>query len=99
MDLDHCNLVISKICTRYYRIMKNERGKIMENNVCALYRIILEAKSLSAIKKKKEKLYPNIIARINSNLKKNKKETSRIRDFLLVRQVGTRFYFLERKGA
>lgn len=74
----------------------------MENNVCALYRIILEAKSLSAIKKKKEKLYPNIIARINSNLcekKKNKKETSRIRDFLLVRQVGTRFYFLERKGA
>lgn len=46
----------------------------MENNVCALYRIILEAKSLSAIKKKKEKLYPNIIARINSNLCEKKKK-------------------------
>lgn len=53
----------------------------MENNVCALYRIILEAKSLSAIKKKKEKLYPNIIARINSNLcEKKKKIRKRLRE-------------------
>lgn len=53
----------------------------MENNVCALYRIILEAKSLSAIKKKKEKLYPNIIARISSNLcEKKKKIRKRLRE-------------------
>lgn len=63
----------------------------------------LEAKSLSAIKEKEKsrsfsKLYPNIIARISSNLCEKIKETANKRFFSSFVKLA-RFYFLERKGA